>query len=51
LKWLETDYLGGHGSRGSGKIAFKDLKVTKVIGELSDNSKIEECNRILNTGA
>jgi len=27
LKLLEDDYLGGHGSRGSGKIAFNALKV------------------------
>ena len=27
MQLLEDDYLGGHGSRGSGKIAFNVLKV------------------------
>lgn len=28
LQLVEDDYLGGHGSRGSGKIAFQELRVT-----------------------
>ncbi|HMN14466.1 MAG TPA: type III-A CRISPR-associated RAMP protein Csm3 [Bellilinea sp.] len=28
MQLLEDDYLGGHGSRGSGKIAFQDLQLT-----------------------
>lgn len=28
MRLLEDDYLGGAGSRGSGKICFKDLKIT-----------------------
>ncbi len=28
MQLLEDDYLGGHGSRGSGKIAFRDLNIT-----------------------
>ncbi len=27
MRWLEDDYLGGQGSRGSGKIAFTDIEV------------------------
>lgn len=27
MRLLEDDYLGGHGSRGSGKISFMNLKV------------------------
>jgi len=27
MRLLEDDYLGGHGSRGSGKVEFKDLSV------------------------
>lgn len=28
MRLLEDDYLGGHGSRGSGKISFRDLSLT-----------------------
>ncbi|GAB7231060.1 type III-A CRISPR-associated RAMP protein Csm3 [Facklamia hominis] len=35
LKLLEYDYLGGNGSRGYGKIAFEDMKVKQVVGNLS----------------
>jgi CRISPR-associated protein Csm3 len=33
MQLLEDDYLGGHGSRGSGKIAFRALKVYLRKGE------------------
>lgn len=32
LQLLEDDYLGSHGSRGSGKIAFRDLALTVRVG-------------------
>jgi CRISPR-associated protein Csm3 len=28
MQLLENDYLGGHGSRGSGKIAFRGIRLT-----------------------
>jgi len=28
MQLLEDDYLGGSGSRGSGKVAFKDIRIT-----------------------
>lgn len=43
---LEYDYLGGHGTRGYGKIRFKDLKADCVIGKM-DHQVIERCNVIL----
>ncbi len=33
LQLVEDDYLGGHGSRGSGKIAFRALKVELKHGD------------------
>ncbi|MBY0402288.1 MAG: type III-A CRISPR-associated RAMP protein Csm3 [Cyanobacteria bacterium] len=34
LKMLQHDYIGGHGTRGSGRIVFKDLNGTlKLYGE------------------
>lgn len=37
---LEKDYLGGHGSRGSGRIKFNNLKTTKIYGD-APNVKLE----------
>lgn len=33
IKLLENDYLGGHGTRGSGKIKFNNLEVINVFGD------------------
>lgn len=46
LKLLEYDYLGGHGSRGYGKVQFSDLELEVVIGELESNL-IERCRTLL----
>lgn len=43
LKLLEFDYLGGSGSRGYGKAAFKDLKAETVFG----NFDVEALNQKL----
>lgn len=47
MKLLECDYLGGNGSRGYGKIKFKDMEACCVIGEISDEIT-EKCEKILN---
>ena len=31
MEVLEDDYLGGHGTRGYGRIKFKNLKLNKKI--------------------
>lgn len=46
LRLLEYDYLGGNGSRGYGKVAFKNVCAKPVIGTV-DESVLEKCNRIL----
>lgn len=46
MKLLQYDYLGGHGSRGYGKIAFSNLSVEVVIGELEKGIQ-EQCDSIL----
>lgn len=49
LKLLQYDYLGGHGSRGYGKIGLKDIRVSPVVGEVDDsitkdlNDILQEC--------
>lgn len=41
MKLLEDDYLGGSGSRGYGKIEFKDLKVIERTKEFYEVGKAE----------
>lgn len=48
MKLLQYDYLGGSGSRGYGKVAFRDLKAKEVIGSMSDEN-MQKCNQILQT--
>ena len=46
FKLIQYDYIGGNGSRGYGKIEFKDLEAEVVIGELHDELLVQ-CNEIL----
>ncbi|WP_462274473.1 type III-A CRISPR-associated RAMP protein Csm3 [Filifactor alocis] len=43
---LTYDYIGGHGSRGYGKILFKDLDLNCVIGKV-DEDLLETCRKIV----
>lgn len=36
---LQYDYLGGHGSRGYGKIACSDLELDVVVGDISEETQ------------
>ncbi len=47
LKLLEYDYLGGHGSRGYGKVRFSDLSMKVVVGSI-ENGILEKCRMYLN---
>jgi len=40
MKLLQNDYLGGHGSRGSGRIKFNNIETINIYGE-SPDVKIE----------
>lgn len=46
MRLLEYDYLGGNGSRGYGKVLFRDVFAEVVIGEL-DEKIIQSCNEVL----
>lgn len=46
LKLLEYDYLGGHGSRGYGKVKFSELSLEEVVGKV-DDAKLNACKEIL----
>jgi CRISPR-associated protein Csm3 len=45
MKLLELDYLGGHGTRGYGRIKFRELKIEKAFGEV-EQGIIEKLQRI-----
>lgn len=48
FRLLQYDYIGGHGSRGYGKIRFCDLYADVVVGDL-DEAILDELNGILAT--
>ena len=48
MKLLQYDYLGGSGSRGYGKIEFRDLCAKAVVGTV-DPKMMDKCNVILKT--
>ena len=46
IKLLQLDYLGGSGSRGYGKVRFKELSVKCAVGELPEDA-VTKCEEIL----
>ena len=46
LRMLEYDYLGGHGSRGYGKVRFEDMDVSAVVGDI-EPEVVEKCKKAL----
>lgn len=47
FRLLEYDYLGGNGSRGYGKVKFKELELEVLIGDISDRVQ-DVCQGFLN---
>ena len=47
FRLLEYDYIGGSGSRGYGKIKFKDLHIDYIIGDEVDESNLDMWRKIL----
>lgn len=47
FKLIEADYLGGSGSRGYGKVAFRDLDLKVLLGEL-DPEILQKSKDIIN---
>ena len=46
LKLLQYDYLGGHGTRGYGKVIFRYMKLETVVGEVNDEI-LKKCEAYL----
>lgn len=44
MKLLQYDYLGGHGSRGYGKVKFNDVRADVVVGDVDDGIMTEVNN-------
>lgn len=45
MQLLGFDYLGGHGSRGYGKVKFSDLQLCPVVGEI-DHDLLTQCQQV-----
>lgn len=50
FKLVQYDYLGGNGSRGYGKVLFRELEARTVVGDIG-KELLEECNAILRSVA
>lgn len=46
LELLAMDYLGGHGTRGSGRVAFRHLKVRQGYGDVFDEDDMAILNGV-----
>lgn len=46
MRLLQYDYLGGHGTRGYGKIKFSGLNIKSVLGDVHDDI-LNECKAYL----
>lgn len=46
MRLLEYDYLGGHGSRGYGKVKFSGLQLRPVVGGV-DSELLTKCQALL----
>lgn len=42
MRLLEMDYLGGHGTRGSGRVSFCDLRLETASGKESETKVLQE---------
>lgn len=45
MQLLGFDYLGGHGSRGYGKVKFSDLQLRSVVGAI-DHDLLTQCQQV-----
>ena len=46
MKLLQYDYIGGHGSRGYGRIEFFEIDIIPVLGEVSEEI-LTKCRELL----
>ena len=46
FRLLQLDYLGGHGSRGYGRVSFSGFTIKKVDARTGENTDCQELTRI-----
>jgi CRISPR-associated protein Csm3 len=46
MRLLQYDYIGGHGSRGYGKVHFANVLADCVVGDIADET-MDKLNDIL----
>lgn len=46
MELLAMDYLGGHGTRGSGRIGFKNMSVRQIHGDVLDTEDLRILNEV-----
>ena len=46
MKFLRHDYLGGHGSRGYGRVRFQDVCIEVLTGEVPEDI-LKKCRQLL----
>ncbi len=46
LKLLQYDYIGGHGSRGYGRISISNLQLDVVVGDVKEEL-LSQCEAIV----
>ncbi len=51
LELLAMDYLGGHGTRGSGRVAFRHLSVRQGYGDAFDDNDMAILNGVFDDAA
>lgn len=50
MKLLQLDYLGGHGSRGSGRVALRNFRFEQVASDIPDQDLKAIFNKVENYG-
>lgn len=48
MRLIQYDYIGGHGSRGYGKVRFRNVLAERVVGDVEEEA-VERVNAILRT--
>lgn len=51
MELLAMDYLGGHGTRGSGRVAFRNLSVREGYGNVFDENDLSILNGVFDDAA
>ena len=51
MELLAMDALGGHGSRGSGRVAFREMRVEEIYGDAFEDDDLMVLNEVFSDAA